>query len=53
MALAWLAGLCAFPVVLAFGGDLFLRVELALLATVVTAMVAMAVLLARRPGLLH
>ena len=53
MALAWLAGLCAFPVVLAFGGDLFLRVELALLATVVTAMVAMAVLLARRPGLIH
>ena len=53
MALAWLAGLCAFPVVLAFGGDLFLRVELALLATVVTAMVAMAVLLGRRPGLLH
>ena len=53
MALAWLAGLCAFPVVLAFGGDLFLRVEMALLATVVTAMVAMAVLLARRPGLLH
>jgi hypothetical protein len=39
--------------VLAFGGDLFLRVELALLATVVTAMVVMAVLLARRPGLLH
>ena len=53
MALAWLTGLCAFPAVLAFGGDLFLRVELALLATVVTAMVAMAVLLARRPGLLH
>ena len=53
MALAWLAGLCAFPLVLAFGDDLFLRVELALLATVVTAMVAMAVLLGRRPGLLH
>jgi O-antigen/teichoic acid export membrane protein len=53
MALAWLAGLCAFPLVLAFGGDLFLRVELALLATVVTAMVAMVVLLGRRPGLLH
>ena len=53
MALAWLVGLTAFPIVLAFGGDLFLRVELALLATVVTAMVAMAVPLARRPGLLH
>jgi O-antigen/teichoic acid export membrane protein len=53
MALAWLAGLCTFPIVLAFGGDLFLRVELALLATVVTAMVAMVVLLGRRPGLLH
>ena len=53
MALAWLAGLCAFPLVLAFGGDLFIRVELALLATVVTAMLVMAVLLGRRPGLLH
>ena len=53
MALAWLAGLCAFPLVLAFGGDLFIRVELALLATVVTAMLVMAVLLGRRSGLLH
>ncbi len=53
MALAWLAGLCAFPLVLAFGGDLFMRVELALLATVVTAMLVMAVLLGRRSGLLH
>jgi len=53
MALAWLAGLCAFPIVLAFGGDLFMRVELALLATVVTAMLVMAVLLGRRSGLLH
>ena len=53
MALAWLAGLCAFPIVLAFGDDLFMRVELALLATVVTAMLVMAVLLGRRPGLLH
>ena len=53
MALAWLAGLCAFPIVLAFGDDLFMRVELALLATVVTAMLVMAVLLGRRSGLLH
>ena len=53
MAFAWFAGLCAFPVVLAFGGDLFLRVELALLATVVTAMVAMSVLLGRRFRLLQ
>jgi len=53
MALAWLVGLVVFPVVLAFGGDLFLRVELALLATVVTTMVVMAVLLTRRSRLLH
>ena len=53
MALAWLVGLVAFPLVLALGGDLFLRVELALLATVATTMVAMVVLLARRSRLLH
>ena len=53
MALAWLVGLAAFPLVLALGGDLFLRVELALLATVATAMVVMAVLLVRRSRLLH
>jgi len=53
MALAWLVGLVAFPLVLALGDDLFLRVELALLATVATAMVIMAVLLARRSRLLH
>jgi len=53
MALAWLVGLVAFPLVLALGGDLFLRVELALLATVATTMVVMVVLLARRSRLLH
>ena len=53
MALAWLVGLSAFPVVLALGDDLFLRVELALLAAVATTMVAMAVLLTRRTRLLH
>ena len=53
MALAWLVGLVAFPLVLALGGDLFLRVELALLVTVATTMVAMVVLLARRSRLLH
>ena len=53
MALAWLIGLVAFPLVLALGDDLFLRVELALLATVATTMVIMAVLLARRSRLLH
>jgi len=53
MALAWLVGLVAFPLVLALGDDLFLRVELALLATVATTMVIMAVLLARRSRLLH
>ncbi len=53
MALAWLVGLVAFPLVLVLGGDLFLRVELALLVTVATTMVAMVVLLARRSRLLH
>jgi len=53
MALAWLVGLVAFPLVLALGDDLFLREELALLATVATTMVVMVVLLARRSRLLH
>ena len=53
MALAWLVGLAAFPLVLALSGDLFFRVELALLTTVVTTMVTMSVLLARRSRLLH
>ncbi|MCP4852147.1 MAG: hypothetical protein GY900_10510, partial [Actinomycetia bacterium] len=53
MALAWLAGLMAFPMVLAVGSDLFLRVEVALLATVSTSMVAMSVLLGRRFRLLQ
>jgi hypothetical protein len=48
-----LVGLVAFPLVLALSDDLFLRVELALLATVVTTMVVMSVLLARRSRLLH
>ena len=53
MALAWLVGLVAFPLVLALGGARFLRVALALLATVATTMVVMVVLLARRSRLLH
>ena len=53
MALAWLVGLLAFPMVLAVGSDLFLRVEVALLATVSTSMVAMSVLLGRRFRLLQ
>ena len=53
MALAWLVGLLVFPLVLAAGGDLFLRVELALLATVSTTMAVMAMLLAQRSRLLH
>ena len=53
MALAWLVGLMAFPMVLAIGSDLFLRVEVALLATVSTSMVAMSVLLGRRFRLLQ
>ena len=48
MALAWVAGLAAFPVVVSLGDDLFLRVELGLLATVATAATAMALLLVAR-----
>ena len=48
MALAWVAGLVAFPVVVALGSDLFLRVEVALIATVVVVAGVMAVLLAAR-----
>ncbi len=48
MALAWVAGLAVFPVVVALGSDLFLRVELALIATVAVAAVVMAVLLVER-----
>jgi len=48
MALAWVAGLVAFPVVVALGDDLFLRVELGLLATVSTAAAAMALLMVAR-----
>jgi len=48
MALAWVVGLVAFPVVVALGDDLFLRVELGLLATVSTAAAAMALLMVAR-----
>ncbi len=48
MALAWVAGLVAFPMVVALGDDLFLRVELGLLATVSTAAAAMALLMVAR-----
>jgi hypothetical protein len=48
MAIAWVAGLAAFPVVVALGSDLFLRVEVALIATVVLVAGVMAVLLANR-----
>ena len=48
MALAWVAGLVAFPVMVALGSDLFLRVEVALIATVVVVAGVMAVLLAAR-----
>lgn len=40
-ALGWLAGVVAFPVVLVFGSDVFLRVELALLGAVAAASTAM------------
>jgi len=49
MALAWVLGVVAFPLTLVLAGDqLFLRVELALIATVLVAAVAMFVLLLRR-----
>ena len=48
MAAAWLVGLAAFPVVVALGDDLFLRVELGLLATVLVTASAMALLLVSR-----
>jgi hypothetical protein len=49
MALAWVLGVTAFPLTLVLAGDqLFLRVELALIATVLVAAVAMFVLLLRR-----
>ena len=48
MALAWLAGLVAFPVVIAMGSDLFLRVETALLTTVAITAMVMAACLAER-----
>ncbi|MEC9467129.1 MAG: hypothetical protein VX980_01045 [Actinomycetota bacterium] len=48
MAMAWVVGLSAFPVVVALGQDLFLRVELGLLATVSVTTMAMAFLLVFR-----
>jgi len=48
MALAWVVGLVAFPLVVALGDELFLRVELGLLATVSVTATVMAVLLGVR-----
>ena len=48
MALAWVLGLAVFPLVVALGDDLFLRVELGLLATVSVAASSMAALLTAR-----
>ena len=48
MALAWVLGLAVFPLVVAFGEDLFLRVELGLLAAVSVTATSMAVLLVER-----
>ncbi len=48
MALAWVLGLAVFPLVVALGDDLFLRVELGLLATVSVAASSMAGLLIAR-----
>ena len=45
MALAWVAGMAVFPVVIALGNDLFLRVEVALISTVLVTAVVMAVFL--------
>ena len=48
MAIAWVAGLAAFPVVVALSSALFLRVEVALITTVALVAGVMAVLLANR-----
>jgi O-antigen/teichoic acid export membrane protein len=48
MALAWVAGVVAFPIAAAFGDDLFLRVEIALIISVTVTAVVMAVLVERR-----
>ena len=48
MALAWVLGLAVFPLVVALGEDLFLRVELGLLAAVSVTATSMAVLLVER-----
>jgi O-antigen/teichoic acid export membrane protein len=50
VALGWLIGVIAFAVVVAAGSDLFLRVELGLLAGAGAASVAMFVLLPSRPA---
>lgn len=48
MALSWVAGVVAFPIAVSFGSDLFLRVELALIVSVVVSSVLMALMLERR-----
>ena len=46
--MAWVLGLGVFPLVVALGEDLFLRVELGLLAAVSVTATSMAVLLVER-----
>ncbi len=48
MALAWLAGIVTFPLVILVGDDLFLRVEIGLIVTVFITAASMAVLLVER-----
>ncbi|MEE2767749.1 MAG: hypothetical protein VX833_00870 [Actinomycetota bacterium] len=48
MAMAWLAGLLVFPLAVSLNDDLFLRVEVALIATVAVTSAAMAVFLTER-----
>ena len=48
MAMAWVAGVVAFPLTAAFGDDLFLRVEIALIVSVTVTAVVMAFLVERR-----
>tara|TARA_B100002003_G_C14120415_1_gene538848 strand:- start:959 stop:1993 length:1035 start_codon:yes stop_codon:yes gene_type:complete len=48
VAVAWVIGLLAFPIAVALEKDLFLRVELGLVATVSVSSLVMAVLLMRR-----
>ena len=48
MALSWAAGVATFPIAVSFGSDLFLRVEVALIVSVVVSAILMALMFERR-----